>query len=120
MLVDQQGIHPDGALHRSMVAAFAACGAHQMVLQLVLLMAQQGHALDAPSAAAALEALHQEAAWAAAGQVLGACLESGAAVSPLALQRLLLGCAAEGAWKAVREVAQVGRAAGRRRCMHAC
>eukprot|EP00775_Hariotina_reticulata_P010634 gene10634-10792_t len=119
LMAEQHGIHPDTSLFRNMVATFAACHARNVVLQLALLMSQQasspkvvnwvqgtGHTLDPCTAAAALDALHQEGAWDVAGLVLAACVEGGAAIGPLAIQRLLLSSALAGAWKAVRHVLQ--------------
>jgi len=74
---------------------------------LLLSIHAQGHRLDPSTAAAALDALHQEGAWDVAGLVLAACIEGGAAIGPVAIQRLLLSSALAGAWKAVRHVLQV-------------
>lgn len=106
-MLDQPGVVADTTLYRNMVSTFAACHAHSMVLQLMLLMAQQGHSLDPGTAAAALDALQVEGSWQLAGQLLRACYGAGTVVSQLVIQQLLLACAEQGAWKAAREVLQV-------------
>lgn len=68
----------------------------------------QGHTLDAASAAAALEALQAERAWALSGPVLTACLEVGALVSPSLLLHILLVATSDMAWRIAKEVLQVG------------
>ncbi|WIA39598.1 hypothetical protein OEZ86_005682 [Tetradesmus obliquus] len=112
LMLDQPGVTPDSTLYRNMVSTFAACQAHAVVLQLSLLMAQQGHSLDPATAAAALDALQAQHAWQHAGQLLRACYGVGTVVSQLVVQRLLLACVQEGCWKAAREVLQVSAAAG--------
>lgn len=107
-MLDQPGVTPDSTLYRNMVSTFAACQAHAVVLQLSLLIAQQGHSLDPATAAAALDALQAQHAWQHAGQLLRACYGVGTVVSQLVVQRLLLACVQEGCWKAAREVLQVG------------
>jgi hypothetical protein len=107
-MLDQPGVTPDTTLYRNMVSTFAACQAHAVVLQLALVMAQQGHSLDPGTAAAALEALQAQHAWQHAGQLLRACYGVGTVVSQLVVQRLLLACVQEGSWKAAREILQVG------------
>lgn len=39
--LQQPGIHPDSSLYHAVIAAFAACSAPHMVLQVTLIMAQQ-------------------------------------------------------------------------------
>ncbi|WIA19333.1 hypothetical protein OEZ85_003965 [Tetradesmus obliquus] len=112
LMLDQPGMTPDSTLYRNMVSTFAACQAHAVVLQLSLLIAQQGHSLDPATAAAALDALQAQHAWQHAGQLLRACYGVGTVVSQLVVQRLLLACVQEGCWKAAREVLQVSAAAG--------
>ncbi|KAF8058856.1 hypothetical protein HT031_005424 [Scenedesmus sp. PABB004] len=107
LMLAQPGLHPDTALFRSLVAAFAACGAARLVVELALTMGAQGHALDPATAAAALECVQREGAWGEAGALLRAAHAASAVVSPVLLQRLLLACAGEGAWRAAREVLQV-------------
>lgn len=107
LMLNQPGIHPDTTLYRNMIATFAACKAHQMVLQITLTMSNQGHSLDPATAAAAMDALQQQGAWGCAGQLLKSCYDAGAVMSHVVLERVLLTCANEGAWKAAREVLQV-------------
>lgn len=64
--------------------------------------------MDAASAAAALEALQAERAWALSGPVLTACLEVGALVSPSLLLHILLVATSDMAWRIAKEVLQVG------------
>jgi hypothetical protein len=63
--------------------------------------------MDAAAAAAALEALQAEGAWALAGPLLAACLEAGAVVSPVLLQHILLVATQDKAWRVAKEVLQV-------------
>lgn len=63
--------------------------------------------MDAQAAAACLEALQSEGAWALSGPLLAACLEAGAVVSPVLLQHILLVATQDKSWRVAKEVLQV-------------
>eukprot|EP00879_Flechtneria_rotunda_P000660 GHRR01000774.1.p1 GENE.GHRR01000774.1~~GHRR01000774.1.p1 ORF type:complete len:981 (+),score=385.98 GHRR01000774.1:3353-6295(+) len=107
----QQGLYLDSTLFRNMITTFVACRRPDMVLELALLMNQQGNSLDPATAAAALDALQQAAAWHVAGQLLKCCHDAGNVMNARVMQQVLLSCALEGAWKAAKEVLQVAASA---------